>query len=105
MEAHEKSQDKVKRRGGHEGPKNHVIAFVISIVLTMLAFIAVMNTGLQPWFILVFIVVMAIVQVIVQLAFWMHMKDKGHFYAAVGLSMGAFVAVTALVAALYWMWW
>lgn len=88
----------------HEGPKNHYLAFALSIVLTLLAFIAVM-ANLGRTFTIIFIVFLAIVQVVFQLAFWMHMKDKGHLYPIIGISFGAFIALTGVAAAVYWIWW
>jgi cytochrome c oxidase subunit 4 len=106
METNQHQADsKIKRGKVHEGPRNHFITFGVSLLLTLLAFMAVANVGLDRTFVLVFIIFLAIVQVIFQLAYWMHMKDRGHRYAVIGLSTGAFVAVTAFVAAVYWMWW
>ena len=35
------TDDQVKRGHAHEGPKNHVLAFALSIALTAFAFLAV----------------------------------------------------------------
>ncbi|NBI30055.1 cytochrome C oxidase subunit IV family protein [Chengkuizengella marina] len=106
MEANqEQVQDRVKRGTIHEGPKNHIIAFVISIFLTLLAFMAVANTALDATFIKIFIVILAIFQAVIQLAFWMHMKDRGHFFQILFLATGTFVAITAFIMAIYWVWW
>ncbi|MFB6365881.1 cytochrome C oxidase subunit IV family protein [Paenibacillus elgii] len=88
-----------------EGPKNHYLSYIISIVLTMLAFAVVLYGGLDRSFILFFIVGLAIVQVIFQLAYWMHMKDRGHFFPIIGLAFGAIIALTAVIMAVYWVWW
>lgn len=101
---HHSTTDQGNRRRHHEGPKNHYLSFALSIVLTVLAFAAV-AADIGRTFTLLFIVTLAVVQVIFQLAFWMHMKDKGHFYAAVGIITGVFVALTGAAAAIYWMWW
>lgn len=98
-------EPKIKRARTHEGPKNHIIAFGISIILTMLAFAAVANEALSPPFVIFLIVTMAVIQAVVQVAFWMHAKDKGHFMPVLFLSTGAFVAFTAFIMALYWVWW
>jgi cytochrome c oxidase subunit 4 len=101
----EPADQKIKRGKVHEGPRNHFIAFAVSIILTLLAFLAVYHTGLNKTFTYVFILILAIVQVVFQLVYWMHLKDRGHFYAIMGLLMGAFVGVTAFVMAIYWVWW
>ncbi|MGG2198029.1 cytochrome C oxidase subunit IV family protein [Paenibacillus validus] len=88
-----------------EGPRNHYISYIVSIVLTMLAFAVVLYGGLDRTFIIFFLVGLAVVQVIFQLAYWMHMKDRGHFFPIIGLAFGTFVALTAVAAGVYWLWW
>lgn len=104
MAANHSTPEQGNRKRHHEGPRNHYLSFALSIVLTILAFAAV-NADLSRSFTLMFIVVLALVQVLFQLAFWMHMKDKGHFYAKVGIAFGAFIAFTGVISAVYWMWW
>lgn len=88
-----------------EGPRNHYLSYIVSIVLTILAFAAVLYGGLDRAFLIMFLVGLAVVQSIFQLAYWMHMKDKGHLFPIAGLIFGAFVALTAVAAAVYWVWW
>lgn len=88
-----------------EGPLNHYLSYIISIILTMLSFAAVIYGGLNHTFLLIFLVSLAIVQTVFQLYIWMHMKEEGHFFPALFLFTGAFVAITAAVSAVYWMWW
>src|SRR5690554_3760882 len=99
------AEQKIRRGKIHEGPRNHFITFGVSIVLTLLAFLAVANVSLDRTFVMVFIVFLAIVQVIFQLAYWMHVKDRGHLYSIIALSMGAVIAIASFVTAIYWMWW
>jgi cytochrome c oxidase subunit 4 len=88
-----------------ESPKNHYLSYIVSILLTMLAFAAVMYGGLDRSFLIIFLVGLGIVQAIFQLAYWMHMKERGHLFPIVGIIFGAIVAVTAVAAAVYWTWW
>ncbi|UUZ82937.1 cytochrome C oxidase subunit IV family protein [Paenibacillus sp. P26] len=88
-----------------EGPRNHYLSYIVSIVLTMLAFAIVLYGGLDRSFIILFLVGLAIVQILFQLAYWMHMKERGHFFPIMGLAFGGFVALTAVAAAVYWLWW
>lgn len=88
-----------------EGPRNHYLSYIVSIVLTMLAFAAVLYAGLDRSFLMWFLIGLAVVQVIFQLYYWMHMKERGHLYAIIGLCFGAFVALLCLAAAVYWTWW
>ena len=88
-----------------ESPKNHYLSYIISILLTMLAFAAVMYGGLDRSFLIMFLVGLGIVQSIFQLTYWMHMKERGHLLPIIGIMFGAIIAATAVLAAVYWMWW
>lgn len=105
MSAPHESASNEQRRHRVEGPRNHYITFVISILLTMLAFAAVAFGDLDPRFVISFIVVLAIVQAVFQLAYWMHMKDRGHNLPILFIFTGGFVALLAVISAIYWMWW
>lgn len=95
----------VRRSRTREGSKNHIIIFVISIALTFVAFMAAANHLLSPGFVLFLLVIMAILQAVLQLSYWMHLKDKGHAYPIIFISLGAFVALLAFLFAIYWTWW
>ena len=92
----------VSKRHKHESPRNHYFAYILSILLTMFAFAAVIYGGLDKTIVLVFIVALGIVQALIQLLFWMHGKDKGHFIPLLFLGFGLFIALTAVAAGLYW---
>jgi cytochrome c oxidase subunit 4 len=71
----------------------------------MLSFAIVIYGGLDRSFLIFFLLSMAIVQAIFQVYVWMHGKERGHFFPLLFLFTGAFVALTAALAAVYWMWW
>lgn len=96
--------EQVKRSKGHEGPRNHLITFGISIILTILAFAAVTIPGLSKGFVYTLLISMAVLQVLVQLAFWMHLKDRGHFWAVLAMIFGALVVLYAVISAVFWIW-
>jgi cytochrome c oxidase subunit IV len=100
---HQSSAGSSRQR--HEGPRNHYLSYIISIVLTMLAFAVVMYGGLDRSFIIIFLMGLAVIQVIFQLAYWMHMKEKGHLFPIVGLLFGTIIALTAVAAGVYWTFW
>lgn len=99
------ADEKIKRGEVHEGPKNHLITFALSLLLTFIAFMATANPSLSTGFVMFLLAAMAFAQAVMQLAYWMHMKDKGHFYPKLFLSMGGIVAFLGFIAAVYWMWW
>ena len=87
------------------GPKKHIIAFVMSLALTIIAFAAVAAGEINTTFTYIIIVGMAILQVFVQMAFWMHMKDRGHLFPIIAILAGVFIVIMMAVMALYWVWW
>lgn len=88
-----------------EGPKKHIIAFIFSILLTFIAFALVMAGEINTDFVYIMLVVLAIVQVFVQMAFWMHMKDRGHTFAIIAIITGVVIVFTCIIMALYWTRW
>lgn len=96
-----------KTTGRHklEGPQKHVIAFILSLVLTIIAFAAVAAGEINPTFVYIILVVMAIIQVFLQLAFWMHLKDKGHLFPIIAICAGVVFVIAMVIMALYWIWW
>lgn len=98
------AQAQAPQRHRVEGPQKHIITFILSLVLTIIAFAAVAS-GISTSFIYVILVLMAIVQVFVQLAFWMHLKDKGHLFPIIAICAGIVFVIAMAVMALYWVWW
>jgi cytochrome c oxidase subunit 4 len=100
--AFESSQPK---RHKIEGPKKHIVAFVMSLALTIIAFAAVASGDINTTFTYIILVAMAIVQVFIQMSFWMHLKDRGHLFPIIAIITGLVVVFTMVVMALYWVWW
>ncbi|MCJ8011854.1 cytochrome C oxidase subunit IV family protein [Paenibacillus sp. KQZ6P-2] len=99
------SRDVVKHSARHEGPQKHIIVFIFSIILTAIAFAAVAAGGVNPAFTVILLLAMAVLQVFVQMGYWMHLKDRGHMMPILFMVGGFFIAGTAIVMALYWVWW
>lgn len=100
--AHNDSQRKPKVK--HSGAKVHVVTFILSIVLTILAFAAVAYEVVPAGFTVPFIVILAVVQAFFQLFVWMHLDQKGHEFPRLGIFSGCFVVLTAIVTFVYWVW-
>ena len=98
------AQEQAPRRHRVEGPQKHIIAFILSLVLTIIAFAAVAS-GISASFIYVILIVMAVIQVLVQLSYWMHLKDKGHLFPIISICAGVVLVIAMTVMALYWVWW
>ncbi|MGD8189724.1 cytochrome C oxidase subunit IV family protein [Brevibacillus ginsengisoli] len=99
----EQQQPAKPRYKHNEGVSHHIVTFILSLVLTALAFFAVLFTDKK--FAVPFMVGLAIIQVLFQLFYWMHLNQKGHRGPMIGIATGAFVTLTAIVMALYWVWW
>jgi cytochrome c oxidase subunit 4 len=97
---HEQRKPKVKK----EGAKTHIVAFVASLVLTALAFVAVAYEVVPVGFTVPFIIGLAVVQAAFQLFVWMHLDQKGHEFPRVGLFAGAFVVFATVFVFIYWVW-
>ncbi|MBD2847375.1 cytochrome C oxidase subunit IV family protein [Paenibacillus sp. IB182496] len=94
-----------QKRHKVEGSQKHVISYIFSLVLTLIAFATVMAGEVNTTFTYILLLVMAGLQVYIQMAFWMHMKDRGHLYAIIGILSGVFVVFTMVIMAEYWTWW
>jgi cytochrome c oxidase subunit 4 len=102
----EQTPDQVKRTNIHEGPRNHYFAFIFSIVFSLLAFLVIIYEHvLETWFVYGFLMLLAVFQAIIQAVYWMHLKDRGHVEQRIFMIGGSIVAATAIVMAIYWVWW
>ncbi|AIQ10987.1 cytochrome C oxidase subunit IV family protein [Paenibacillus durus] len=95
----------VKRRHRQEGPQKHILIFILSAVLTLIAFAAVAAGEVNVAFAVILLLVMAVIQVFVQLGYWMHLKDKGHMMPIIFILGGFLIAGTCIIMAMYWVWW
>ncbi|GED31545.1 MULTISPECIES: cytochrome o ubiquinol oxidase subunit IV [Brevibacillus] len=59
----------------HGSLKSYVIGFILSIVLTIIPLVMVMNNMLDKTTTVIWILVMAVLQFIVQLFFFMHVRE------------------------------
>ena len=83
-------------------PWSHVIGYILSLILTILALVMVVNHFARAGALLFVIVVLAIIQIFVQLFFFMHITEKhGPAYHVITLSIGLFFTF-AIVAGSLW---
>ncbi len=102
-----------KKAKSKHSAKLHYLTFSLSMILTVISFYIVGNIidpareyAITSWtFGLPFITLLAIVQALFQLIFWMHMNEKGHLFPAMGIALGGFIAFTAVIATVYWLGW
>ncbi|MCB5184207.1 cytochrome o ubiquinol oxidase subunit IV [Methylobacillus gramineus] len=60
----------------HGSVKSYVIGFILSVILTVIPFALVMFPTLAPGVILTSILVLAIVQIVVHLVYFLHMNNS-----------------------------
>jgi len=84
---------------------HYFVSFVLMILFTVLAFVAVMlRDSINDYLIAIFIVTMAIVQVVFQLYYFMHMKEQDHGFPALFLYSGASVAFLTVISFVSIVW-
>ncbi|AOH54160.1 cytochrome c oxidase subunit IVB [Peribacillus muralis] len=91
---------KYRRKKNAEEMKHQVVTFVLMIFFTVISFIAVAMEDFSHWFIKPVILLLAVIQVVFQLYYFMHMKNKGHGTIALflfsGLAVGLITVLTFL---------
>lgn len=86
----------------HGSIKAYIIGFVLSIVLTVIPLCLVLNHMLAKTALVVSILLAAVLQFVIQLFFFMHIRDgKGPRYNVMALILGI-VFVTTIVAGTTW---
>lgn len=71
----------------------HLVSFASMILMTILAFLAVIAEDVPGPFVALFILGLALIQVIFQLYYFMHLKDKGHSLPSLFIFGGVIVAI------------
>lgn len=94
-----------RRRKSAEEMRYMVVSFALMIFLTLIAFAAVAIKGFTAWFTVPFIILLAVVQVIFQLYYFMHMSHKGHEAPALFLYSGIVVGAITVLAFSTIVWW
>lgn len=94
-----------RRKKSAEEMRYHIISFSMMIFLTFIAFAAVGFKGVSKSFTPPFILLLAIVQVIFQLYYFMHMKHKGHEAPSMFIFSGALVGFIIILTFTTIIWW
>lgn len=86
----------------HGSVKSYVIGFVLSLVLTVLSFWAVKSGAVPHGEIIPAIVVLAVVQLVVQLVFFLHMTASGDSGENLGIFVFTILIIAIMVAGTTW---
>jgi cytochrome c oxidase subunit 4 len=92
-----------RRRSANE-MRGQVTTFAIMIFLTLIAFTAV-YADFSPNLVVPIILLLAVIQVIMQLYYFMHMSHKGHENAKFFLFSGVLVAFLTVLTFVTIIWW
>ncbi|MDQ0198460.1 cytochrome c oxidase subunit IVB [Neobacillus ginsengisoli] len=94
-----------RRKKSAEEMRYQIVSFSLMIFLTLIAFAAVGIKGFTAWFTVPFIILLAVVQVIFQLYYFMHMSHKGHEAPSLFLYSGLLVGLITILAFSTIIWW
>ena len=94
-----------RRKKNAEEMRYQVVSFTLMIFLTLIAFAAVAIEGFTSWFTVPFIFLLAVIQVIFQLFYFMHMSHKGHEAPSLFLFSGLFVGLVTVMTFITIIWW
>jgi cytochrome o ubiquinol oxidase subunit IV len=79
----------------HGSLKSYVIGFVLSIILSIIPIMLVLNHVISPMATVVSILVMAVLQFLIQLFFFMHIREgEGPKYNVMALILGVIFVIT-----------
>jgi len=86
----------------HGSLKSYVIGFILSIVLTIIPLVVVLNDMMGKTGTLVVVLVTAALQFIVQLFFFMHIREeKSPRWNVMGLIFGLLIMMTIVVGSIW----
>ncbi|CAM4003420.1 cytochrome o ubiquinol oxidase subunit IV [Cohnella lubricantis] len=88
--------------GGHGSLPEYAIGFALSIILTLIPLLVVLNGWMTGMPALLVILITAVLQFAVQLLFFMHLREeKGPRYNLMALILGIVVVVTVVAGSIW----
>lgn len=105
LEPTSKTDLEFRKKLSAEEMKHQVISFALMILLTIGAFLAVGYEGFSSLVIGPLLITLAIVQVIFQLYYFMHMSNRGHGAIQLFMFAGIFFAGVMALAFSLIVWW
>lgn len=86
----------------HGSFKSYVIGFVLSLVLTIIPLVVVLNDMLEGTPAMVVLLVAAVLQFVVQLLFFMHLREeKKPRWNLMALILGIFILLTIVIGSIW----
>lgn len=94
-----------RSHGDKHGFKLHILTFVLSIILTVLAFVGIAVDAVPKGFAIPFMIGLGLVQAVLQAAFWMHLNQKGHEFPIMFFLSALFCSTITILACVGLIWW
>lgn len=92
-------------QGGHGSYVSYIIGFVLSIVLTLVAYFTVVNDWLSGRGALLFVATLAVIQLLAQLLFFLHMgQERGPRWNLMTFIYAGMVVVIVVIGSLWIMY-
>jgi cytochrome c oxidase subunit 4 len=95
------TDSKASAQGSPKNPsdhsRKHLLAFAVMMILTAIAFAAVATGALPTVALVAILLIMAAIQVILQLFTFMHLDQKGSFFPIVFMTAGLVFAVVVVL--------
>ncbi|URN95544.1 MAG: cytochrome o ubiquinol oxidase subunit IV [Candidatus Pristimantibacillus lignocellulolyticus] len=86
----------------HGSMKSYVLGFILSIVLTIIPLVAVLNDMFNKTTTIVIVLVTAVLQLLVQLLFFMHIRDEdGPRYNLISLVFAVVILLTIVIGSIW----
>lgn len=92
------------RRRSADEMRGQVTTFAIMIFLTLISFTAV-YAGFSAYYVAPVILLLAVIQVVLQLYYFMHMSHKGHETTSLFLYSGVIIAFITVLTFVTIIWW
>ncbi|SIT68058.1 cytochrome c oxidase subunit IVB [Edaphobacillus lindanitolerans] len=93
-----------KKRNADRAMRGQLMMFALMIFMTLISFTAV-QAGFSPLFVIPVILLLAAVQVGLQLYYFMHMKEEGHGLPAMFMYTGVLIAFLTVLTFVTIVWW
>lgn len=97
--------EEFQKKKNKEEMQKQLITFALMIGFTLVAFIIVVTGTMDKMVVIPILLVLAIVQVIFQFYYFMHLKHAGHEMASVMIFGGVWAAFLAICALNVITWW
>jgi cytochrome c oxidase subunit 4 len=88
--------------GKSRSMRKHIISYVVMMLISIAAFWMVANQLLTPVALTVILLIMASILVLLQLADFMHLDQKGHLFPTIFIGTGIFWGIIFILVILLW---